>query len=148
RGASIESIADIGEVDTPCSIGFARVTIQVTGRYVPTCGTGDFAFIFACIGLEGVIDLAAWLPRTGQVATRLGIAGLIGEREAETAQYDLNARPVRVWRDPIGWLRAGRRGVVVANEFAAAHVLSGLNVFPEDYELGRALLAMRVPGVR
>jgi hypothetical protein len=76
------------------------------------CAIGDFAYVFACQTIDGVADLAAWLSSSGRTMTPLGCAGLIGQRQAEEAHYDINARPVPVWRSPLGWLRAGRAGVV------------------------------------
>jgi hypothetical protein len=145
RGVTVETFARYW------SVGAARV-IEVPGgltdlAYMP-CAIGDFAYIFACQTIDGVADLAAWVPSSRRLLTRLGVAGLLGQRQAEEARDDINARPLRVWRTPLGWLRAGRDGVVIIDPETAAHLLSGLPVIPEDIEFGRALAALRVPPPR
>ena len=140
QGVAIETIY------RRAAIGTAYVCFQPTGRYTPVV-TGEFAFIFACQTMDGVSDLAAWQPSTGRLMTRLGAVGVLGQREAEDARDDINARPVRVWRTPLNWLRAGRRGVVIIDREIGAYILSDLPVIP-DAEHGRALKRLRVPGPR
>jgi hypothetical protein len=143
NGAGIEAIG------ARWTVGAARVCFQPNGRYVPVPGLGSFAYVFACLASDGVADLAAWQPSSGRIMTRLGNAGLIGQIEAEKAASDITARPVNVWRSPLGWLRANRAGVVIVNPRLAAHLLGGLNVIPEDdNEHGRELRALRVPPPR
>jgi hypothetical protein len=132
------------------SIGAAHVCFQPTGRYTPA-SCGDFAFVFACMTIDGVTDLAAWQPSTGRLMTRLGFAGLLGQRQAEEAREDITARPVQVWRTPLHWLRAGRAGVVVIDRVKAALLLGDLNVTPDPTDIvphGRELKALRIPAPR
>jgi hypothetical protein len=129
------------------AIGAAHVCFQPTGRYTPV-SCGDFAFVFACMTIDGVADLAAWQPSTARLMTRFGFAGLLGQRQAEEARDDITARPVQVWRNPLHWLRAGRGGVVVIDRAKAAHLLGDLNVTPDPTDIiahGRELKALRVP---
>jgi hypothetical protein len=117
------------------------------GRYMP-CPIGDFAFLFACQTTHGVADLAAWVPSSGRIMTRLGVAGMLGQRQAEEAHHDITARPMRVWRDPLGWLRAGRSGCVVVDQIMAAHILGGLPIGAEDERHAHELRALRVAAPR
>src|SRR5690242_233991 len=79
-GASIESIGDFGAPpETAFAVGAARVSFEPSGRYVPLPAMGTFAYILPSITLDGIVDLVAWQPTTGRVATRLGVAGLVGE---------------------------------------------------------------------
>ncbi len=57
-----------------------------------------------------LIDLVAWRDdRMDTIATRAGTASWLGAIEP---QY-LAPAPVSVWRHPLGWLRAGCRGLVL-----------------------------------
>jgi hypothetical protein len=65
-------------------------------------------------------DLFAYAPSTGQFGAWLGRIGLLGE------QFALEPRtgePLTVFRSPLEWLRAGRRGVVVLNADRARSLL-------------------------
>jgi hypothetical protein len=129
------------------AVGAARVCFEPAGCYTPVV-TGDFAFIFAAQTAAGVADLVAWQPATGRLATRLGVAGLLGQRFAEDARDSIAARPVRVWRSPLTWLRAGRDGVVVVDPEQAAYLLADLPLVPEDIEFRQSLMTLRVPPPR
>jgi hypothetical protein len=140
QGVAVETLARY------CAVGAARVCFEPDGCYAPVAN-GDFAFIFAAQTSQGVADLVAWQPSTGRLATRLGVAGLLGQRQAEEACDDL-AAAVQVWRTPLSWLRAGRVGVVIVDPELAAHLLSGLPVIPEDIEFGHSLIALQLPPPR
>jgi hypothetical protein len=57
-----------------------------------------------------LIDLVAWRPdRPDMIATRTGAASWLGAIEP---QY-LAPSPVAIWRSPLGWLRAGCRGLAL-----------------------------------
>jgi hypothetical protein len=168
ENAALDLLLDPAEVSTPSTeairwllaqgvvaetmarrwaIGANYVLFHPWGRYTP-CVCGEFAFVFACQTVDGLSDLAAWQPSTGRLMTRLGAAGLLGQREAEEAHDDITDRPVSVWRTPLNWLRAGRKGVVIIDRETAAHILGGLPVIPEDEAFGRVLRALRVPPPR
>jgi hypothetical protein len=149
KGVAIEAIAAAadGRGRMHWAIGAARVCFQPDGYYTPAV-TGDFAFIIAAQTSAGVADLVAWQPATGRLATRLGLAGLLGQRCAEEVRDEITPGPVRVWRTPLAWLRAGRDGVVIVDPELAAHLLSDLPVVPEDIEFGHALMALRLPPPR
>jgi hypothetical protein len=86
--------------------------------------------------------------RDGTIGDPPGLAGLLGQRLAEEARDNITARPVRVWRTPLAWLRARGDGVVIADPELAAHLLSGLPIVPEDIEFGHALMGLRLPPPR
>lgn len=118
-------------VGTPWAIGAARVVIEPGGLYVPN-PIGSYSYILPCIGAGGLIDLACWIPATGEIASRLGVAAMLGQRQAEEAVDDVTAHPVPVWRSPLSWLRAARTGIVVVDAVRAGHLLSGLVLLAED----------------
>lgn len=86
------------------------------------------------------LDVVAWHPRTGHVATWLGRAGLLGlEHPCPGTTED----PLVVYRDPAAWLADKRRGVVVVNErLARAELLNVGSILAADIAHGEALEAM------
>ena len=110
-----------------------------TPPYLPCPGVGEFAFVFAVIDCGTIIDAAAWQPKTGKIATRLGFGGMLGEGQVGRDEIGTTGRPLPVWRDPVGWLKAGRCGVVIAEPDLAAHRLAGIVISGEDHKHGREL---------
>lgn len=95
------------------------------------------------------LDVVAWHPRTGRLATWLGRAGLLGldHRCAGTAQD-----PLVVYPDPATWLADERRGVVVVDErLARTDLLEAGSIMAADIAHGTALEAMlskvRLPSI-
>jgi len=88
----------------------ARVAFTKTGTFdvVSVDEEGVRALLILCHGVVGEPnDIAAWPPRTGNIGMWLGRAGLIGEDEI--LQPRLGA-PLRIFREPLWWLKSGRRG--------------------------------------
>lgn len=65
------------------------------------------------------IEMVAWSAREGWVASETGTLPLLGAE----ALCPLSDAPVEVHADVLGWLRAGRRGVVVLDQRRAVPVL-------------------------
>jgi hypothetical protein len=141
QGVTIEAMT------APLSILAGHVIYQPAGVYLPNA-FGEFACILPAFDGEGLVDLVAWSPRSGRIASRLGIVGLLGEGQAERAAANLAGAPLPVWRTPLDWLRAGRRGVVIVDRARAAHLLGGLPVYTDDGALARDLRGLRVPAPR
>ncbi|KQO94629.1 hypothetical protein ASF32_19140 [Methylobacterium sp. Leaf91] len=76
--------------------------------------------LLACDLLGALLDIVAWHPRTGRLATWLGRTGLLGLDDPCPATRE---DPLRVFADVSAWLAAGRRGVVVVDERLARPVL-------------------------
>lgn len=85
-----------------------------------------------------LVDLAAWRPsgpsrwwlRRNEPATMLGRENLEDAARAET--------PIQLFRDPLGWLQDGGRGVVILNSDHLQHVFQGLReVICDGVEQGR-----------
>lgn len=95
------------------------------------------------------LDVVAWHPRTGRLATWLGRAGLLGlEHPCPGTAED----PLIVYRDPAAWLEDQRRGVVVVDErLARAELLDAGTIMAADIAHGTALEAMlskvRLPSI-
>lgn len=86
------------------------------------------------------LDVVAWHPRTGRVATWLGRTGLLGLEHACPATTD---DPLIVFPDPLTWLAGRRRGVVVVDErLARPELLEAGSIQAADIAHGAKLKAM------
>ena len=120
----------IGTITMAWAVRSARVTFEPTGRYRPCPGIGHFAYVFAILD-HGVVDLAAWSPKDDRLATRLGHGGALGQGQLGIDGVGAD-HPLPVWRSPLDWLRAGRRGVVIADPAVTAHLFAGAILQAED----------------
>ena len=80
------------------------------------------AIIIVVRGCEGPIDLLAWQPRTNQQALWTGRAFALGEEQVYGPFF--GNEPLAVWRTPLSWLRAARRGLVIIRPQAALFYLN------------------------
>lgn len=95
------------------------------------------------------LDVVAWHPRSGKIATWLGRAGLLG---LEHPCACTSADPLVVFPDPLSWLAQHRRGVVVVEERLARPELLAVGALrTHDVAHGVALRAMlqkvRLPSI-
>ena len=103
------------------------------------CPTGEFALI---VGVNADLsttmadlnaaDIVAWSPKSGRIGTRLGCSFALGEDQIGIDGLGTTGLPIPVHRNPLGWLRADRRGIVVADWEMAAYTLRGLILEAED----------------
>lgn len=115
-------------LDEPSPIRAAYVVWTQASRFAfeqhePPSARGQRAFVFLVEDVAGdPADIIAWQPATGRIGTWCGIAWGLGEFEAlapRMAEHD----GLPVYRDPIDWLRADRRGVVILRPRLAADYL-------------------------
>jgi len=130
----------------PWSIAAARVRFVGRGRYAPHL-LGDLAILLPVFDRHGAVDLCAWVPRTGQIGTRLGVGSILGgDLIGRDTGDGVTVPPLRVFTSPLEWLRAHRRGVVILDPIGAAIDLAGIVIEALDNnhaaELSRTL---RVP---
>src|SRR3712207_6306443 len=72
---------------------------------------GVRALLFLIADGHGVArDIVAWTPQDGRVATWLNRAWALGE-EAVFAPRLSSQGELPIWRTPLGWLTAGRKGL-------------------------------------
>lgn len=142
----------IEDITTPIAIRASRVTFQPDGRYRKCPGTGDFALILpvpadpvTMITDLGVLDLIAWSPKSGRIATRLGIAFALGEEQIDVDGLGNSVLPIPVHRDPLDWLRAGRRGLVISDWNLATLALRDLVLEAEDAAHDQELVRRLTP---
>jgi hypothetical protein len=108
---------------------------------------------------ERLIDLVAWRPKAGpELLTRCGIAPMLGIEALSMAR--IAGEPLRVFRDPAGWARAGGGdvGVVVIDWSRDIGLLGLRTIVADDIEHGaeikaklkklRAKLIGQVPQIR
>lgn len=86
------------------------------------------------------VDVIAWHPRTGRMASWLGRTGLLGlDYPCPATRED----PLVVYPDPLVWLADGRRGVVVVDErLARPALLEAGTIRAFDIAHGEKLKAM------
>jgi hypothetical protein len=113
------------------SFEFARYTTKtIDENPVP-------AFIVPVTTCRGPwIDLVAWSPSTGQLATWLGRAFALGEEFLAPPHFEA----VAVYRTPLKWLQAERRGIVIVKPHLAWSRLDAVPIFGEDAEHERDLV--------
>lgn len=87
---------------------------------------GELAFTFVVLSNAGMIDIAAWQPATNRLAVWLGEGFALGERQIHHPNPLANG--LHVFRSPIGWLRAGRCGIVILRPQFARAVLADVPV--------------------
>ena len=99
---------------------------------------GRDAFILPVEGASGIIDLVAFDPEIGTLSTWLGRAFAINE--ASIWEPNLDGDPLPIWRDPVGWLKAKREGIVLLKPQQAYSYLDHLpGVIAEDVRHGEEL---------
>jgi hypothetical protein len=98
----------------------------------PTCfdfaSAGDENAIGAVLILARDImgdpqDVIAWNAKTGLLRSLYGRARVLGEDEVLMPRLDCGGC-IRIWRNPLDWLRARRRGVVLLNGITSASLLA------------------------
>ena len=76
--------------------------------------TGTRALTFRISNVDGEdIDLAAWSPRFGELATWYGRGFALGQDQIDNpaAYFDVGA--LRIHRTPLDWLKANRDGICI-----------------------------------
>jgi hypothetical protein len=120
-GAAAPSAREIVKTG-PCIV--IPVYVDATS---PTCDARDpEATVLGTDPDAELIDLALFRPgRPDIFATRLGVAEWLGAIDFQCAL----SPPVRIFRDPLDWLRAGGDGLflLTPNRLERYRILSGLN---------------------
>jgi hypothetical protein len=96
---------------------------------------GELAFTFVVCSNAGMIDIAAWQPETNRLAIWRGEGFALGERQIHHPNPLVQG--LCVFRNPIGWLRAGRCGIVIIRSKFARSVLADISVLVAEDEQHR-----------
>ena len=96
---------------------------------------GVRAFLFLITNKWGeAVDVVAWVPSSGQLATWLRRAFALGEERLYAPRLT-ESKELPVWRTPLNWLIARRHGICIVRPEAAAHCLADEGPFKaEDFE--------------
>lgn len=96
---------------------------------------GEPVFTMLVISNGGPIDIAAWSPVGNRLAVRYGYGFALGERQIHHPYPLIAGLPV--FRSPVGWLRAGRCGIVILLPQFARAVLADVPVLVAEDEQHR-----------
>jgi hypothetical protein len=145
QGVSIDAIGSFPAREAMNrAVRCGRVALDGRGHYTYS-GVGDFAYILPVIR-DSIIDLVAWIPRTGEMATHDGIGAMLGEGQLGRNGWGTTGRAIPIHRTPLGWLRALRHGLVIVNADLAAYRLVGAILDAEDEAHRQELTALlRLP---
>lgn len=94
----------------------AGATVAFNGSTFEPDPNGVRALIFRATDRGDVIDLVAWSPRSGKLASWRGQAFCLGDEDAiwnPATWFDSSA--IKVHRSPLEWLRSNREGIVIVN---------------------------------
>lgn len=93
------------------------------------------AYVFLILDQHGdALDIVAWSPATGKVATWLGRAWALGQERINAPRLTDHGGLV-VHRSPDGWLKARQEGIFVIQSHAAASRLEDAGpLLAEDFE--------------
>lgn len=81
------------------------------------------AFVFLALDEEGEpADLVAWAPQEQRLAAWFGASPLLGAENLWAPRLTRESA-LAVFKSPLGWLRAGREGVVVVDPSGSAPLL-------------------------
>lgn len=102
-------------------LGFA---VFADSFYIPAPG-GDSAFVVAAEEGGALLDLVACRLGDRSVATRLGVAGVLGADWIYYARWTGTRLPL--FNDPFGWLQAGSVGAVIVDWGRGPSALEGVS---------------------
>lgn len=131
----------------PVDLGFevrrARVQFLARGRFIPAWDPHAVAdetvpaLVIPALEDGELVDLVAWHPKTGRLASLERRAGWLAGPEPEADA------PLVVFSDPLPWLAACRAGVVVVHEsLARPFLLAQPAIQAADIDHGEKLQAM------
>jgi len=126
EGVPLEALA------RPFAIAVGSVIFVDAGRYVPS-PLGQDAVIVPVID-NGIVDAAAWQPRTGEIATRLGVGACLGQGQIGRDGLGTYGEALPVFRTPLGWLKANRCGIVIVDPTLTGYLVAGMTLRAEDAE--------------
>jgi len=109
--------------DFPADIAGAGY-VEISGAIYHPVEHGDPAVIVAVEAGGELIDLAAVRLSDRVTATRLGVAGILGEDAVVASR--LHGHPLLIYRDPLHWLQAGCLGIAVLDWWSVPWALAGV----------------------
>jgi hypothetical protein len=105
---------------------------------------GEQAFTMGVMSNVGLIDVVAWQPSSGRMATWLGLGFALGEHQIGDLPDD-DSYGLAVFRSPLNWLRAGCAGIVIVHRPFAHIVLEKVPFLVAEDESHRGELLGMFP---
>ena len=122
-------------------IGVAQV--EKAGRRFEFLDDGTRAVVVVARDDSGEpADLVAWLPNDGWFGSWLDALPLLGMHALFAPRL---GEPLPVFLDPLGWLQAGREGVVILDRTRARFSLEGVTVAAASVDDGLVLQKLLQP---
>jgi hypothetical protein len=122
--------------------------VLIDGEYFQFADDNDVGgvqvFTMGVISSNGLIDAVAWHPATGRLAAWLGVGFALGESQISD-QMENGLTGLAVFRSPLGWLRAGCEGIVIARKTFAHIVLKKVPLLLAEDESHRIELVKMFP---
>lgn len=132
------------------AIAEAYVEFDDRGRFEflepPLADDAERALIVVARDESAPLDLIAWAPKTDRVATYNGLCAVLGAHMLADLGID---QVVQVQTGLLGWLKAGRTGIVIIDPAHAWRVVDGDVLGAADVEHGLSLRrALQPPAPR
>jgi hypothetical protein len=122
--------------------------VLIDGEYFQFADDNDVrgvqVFTMGVISSNGLIDAVAWHPATGRMAAWLGVGFALGESQI-CDHTEKGSTGLAVFRSPLGWLRAGCEGIVIARKTFAHIVLKKVPLLLAEDEIHRIELVGMFP---
>lgn len=117
---------------TPWQVLGDRVVFDdKTFRFADHLGeAGESAFTIMLQSHEGLMDIVAWKPAEGRMALWTGDGFALGESHIGSKRTWETG--LRIFRSPMDWLRADRRGIVIMRDDFAEHILQQIPILIAD----------------
>ena len=130
----------------------AKVTFLDNGNFefsdaLKDPGESVTAYIFFDL-LAEAHEIFAWRPKDNRIASLGGRHFALGQQWVD--DWDMEGKPLPVFREPLEWLAANRRGIVIVDQEAARWNLIGRKLGARSIEHGEALarsMALPAPSV-
>ena len=139
-------------IDMPMVYRFAgllavtKCTFLPGGRFDWASEGGEFAAVIEVVEIERgepvTRDLTAWaIAEPARFGTAMGAASILGGDQLRNPASFFPDQPLPVWRTPLGWVKAGCRGVVLLDEASGPRRLAGDlgKLLVEDLEHAREI---------
>ena len=132
----------------------AKYNRSVYGRIAGYVAIGkrlDFVYPWPVVAVLGILQVIGGMDRVrlyglaGRIASRLGKVFGPGAESAKDREAGHLPTTLTVHQHPIGWLKAGRVGLVIADWEMAAFALRGMILHAEDEAHRDFLMTMLTP---
>ena len=120
-------------------VGAANVNFD--GDHFNLASDGMRALTFVAFNADSPIDIIAWAPRSGQIASYAGAATFLGDQDdAVNPATWIDGGDLLIHATPLEWLQHDREGLVIVNfKRAGARLRNAKSVYCADIETAKKL---------